>query len=189
MLCFKNETYLKHIGTQDILTERFFLRKFQMEDLNDVYSNWTSDPESAKYNAWKVHSSINVTKEYLIGWIKNYHKNNYYLWAITDKKTKEVIGSISATNIKNKMRYCEIGYTVARKYWNQGIATEVLIGILEFLSKEVGFKNIRAYHHINNTASGKVMQKAGMKYVKNKKQFFLNSEKLMMNCCVYDYKA
>lgn len=188
MLCL-NEIYLKHIGTQDILTERFFLRKFQMEDVNDIYSNWTSDSESAKYNAWKVHSSINVTKEYLSEWIKQYEKKDYYLWAITDKNTKEVIGSISATNIKTKKRYCEIGYTVARKYWNQGIATEVLISILKFLTEEVGFKNIRAYHHIHNIASGKVMQKAGMIYVQNKKQFFLNSEKLVMNCCVYDYIA
>jgi len=171
------------------LTDRFFLRKFQIEDAEDVYTNWTSDSESAKYNAWKVHSSINVTKEYLSEWIKHYEKKDYYLWAITDKNTKEVIGSISATNIKNKKGYCEIGYTVARKYWNKGIATEVLISILEFLTKEVGFKIVRAFHHINNTASGKVMQKAGMKYVQNKKQFFLNSEKLVMNCCVYDYKA
>ncbi len=189
MFCFKNETSLKHIGTQDIVTDRFFLRKFQMEDLNDIYNNWTSDSEAAKYNAWKVHSSINVTKEYLNEWIKQYEKKDYYLWAITDKNTKEVIGSISASNIRNKKLYCEIGYTVSRKYWNKGIATEVLKSILNFLTIKVGFKNIRAYHDVKNIASGKVMQKSGMKYVQNKKQFFLNSEKLVMDCCVYDYKA
>lgn len=188
MFLFKREIYLKHKGTQNIETKRFLLRKFQKYDVQDIYNNWTSDTEAARYNAWKVHDSESVTREYLAEWIKLSQKSNYYHWAITDKETEEVIGSISVSNIKDKKRYCEIGYTVARKYWNQGIATEVLSIVIEYLIKDIGFVNIRALHDVMNKASGRVMEKAGMVYVKNTRQFFLNNDKIIMDCCVYDYK-
>lgn len=188
-MLFKREIYLHHKGTVNIETKRFLLRKFETYDVDDIYNNWTSHNEAAKYNAWKVHDSVSVTKEYLEQWIKEYEKLNNYHWAIMDKETEEVIGSISASNIKNKNRYCEIGYTVGTKYWNNGIATEVLIEVLKYLTKEIGFTNIHAIHDVRNKASGRVMEKAGMIFVKNTKHFFLNSEKLIMNCSVYEYKA
>jgi ribosomal-protein-alanine N-acetyltransferase len=187
MFLLNKDVYLKHIGTQNIETKRFLLRKFDRNDIKDIYSNWTSDIEAAKYNAWKVHDSEKVTSEYLIEWIKLYEKLNYYHWAITDKTTKEVIGSISASNINDRKKYCEVGYTIARKYWNQGIATEVLIKLIDYLTNSVGFITVRALHDVRNKASGRVMEKAGMIYFKNKKQLFLNSDNLIMNCCVYDY--
>ena len=159
-----------------------------MSDAADIYSNWLSDRDSAKYNAWRVHSSIEVTKEYLAEWISLYKKNDYLHWAVVDKETKEVIGSIAVSNIKKRKRYCEIGYTIARKLWNQGIATEVLICTLNYLTKEAEFEKVCALHDIRNEASGRVMKKAGMEFVKNKSQIFLNSNNLIMKCSLYEYK-
>nr|WP_312576046.1 GNAT family N-acetyltransferase [Sedimentibacter sp.] len=187
MFLLNKGSYLNHTGTQNIETKRFLLRKFNKNDISDIYNNWTSDIEAAKYNAWKVHDSENVTRGYLAEWINLYQKSNYYHWAIADKTTDEVIGSISVSNIKDRKRYCEVGYTVARKHWNQGIATEVLIELINYLTNTVGFVNVRALHDVRNKASGRVMEKSGMVYIKNKKQFFLNSDNLIMDCCVYEY--
>ena len=63
-------------GTVQMETERFILREFQMSDAHDMYSNWLSDKDSAKYNAWRVHSSIDETKEYLSEWIGFYKKKD-----------------------------------------------------------------------------------------------------------------
>lgn len=179
---------LNLLGTVNLETERFILRKFRMSDARDIYSNWLSDKDSARYNAWKVHSSIEVTKEYLSEWIDSYNRDNYFHWAIEDKNTEEVIGSITVSNIKKRKRYCEIGYSIAKKLWNQGIATEVLIRVLKFLTEEVGIKTVGAMHDVRNQASGKVMKKAGMKFVKNTTQIFLNSSNFIMKCSVYEYK-
>ena len=188
MLIYKNDDNLKHKGTVTLYTDRFILRKFHINDVHEVFLNWSSDKDSAKYNAWSVHSSENVTKEYLSDWIDCYKKNNYYHWAIMDNINEEVIGSVSVSNVKDKKKYCEIGYTVAKKRWNEGIATEVVIRVLEFLVDEVGFKTVRAMHDIRNEASGKVMRKAGMVFVKNKIQIFLSGQNFIMKCSVYDYK-
>jgi ribosomal-protein-alanine N-acetyltransferase len=187
MCLIKESKCLNHKGTQVLYTERFMLRKFREADLCDVYRNWTSDEEAARYNAWKVHDSEGVTREYLNEWMRYYNKDNYYHWAITDAETSEVIGSISITNINDRRKCCETGYTVSRKLWNQGIATEVLKEVLRYLTEDVGFQKIRAYHDIRNKASGRVMEKAGMKYIRNKKKLFLSFDKIVINCCVYEY--
>lgn len=180
---------LNLLGSVNLETERFILRKFRMSDARDIYSNWLSDKDSARYNAWKVHSSIEVTKEYLSEWIDSYNRDDYFHWAIEDKNTEEVIGSITVSNVKKRKRYCEVGYSIAKKMWNQGIATEVLIRILKFLTEEVGFERVGALHDVRNQASGKVMKKAGMKFVKNTRQIFLNSSNFIMKCSIYEYKS
>lgn len=186
-LCIKTSN-LKHKGTVLLETDRFILRQFKLSDVQDIFDNWSSDIDSAKYNAWSVHENEKITKSYVSEWVDYYKKINYYHWAIVDKNNEEVIGSISVSNIKNKKRYCEVGYTVAKKRWNQGIATEVLVYILEFLTSDVGFETIRAMHDIRNKASGRVMEKAGMVYIKDQLQIFLSGRNLIMNCSIYEYK-
>lgn len=178
---------MKHSGTQVLETDRFILRKFNMTDAHDIYINWLSDKDSAKYNAWRVHSSIEVTKEYLSEWIDSYKKDNYYHWAIEDKDSEEVIGSITVSNIKKRKKYCEIGYTIAKKLWNKGIATEVLNCVLNYLTNSEGFETVCAFHDVRNEASGRVMKKAGMTFVKNKTQIFLNSNNFIMKCSLYQF--
>jgi ribosomal-protein-alanine N-acetyltransferase len=176
-------------GTVQMETKRFVLRKFKMSDAHDIYSNWLSDKDSAKYNAWRVHTSIDETKEYLSEWMSFYKRNDYLHWAVVDKDTEEVIGSITVSNIKKWKKYCEIGYTIAKKLWNQGIATEVLVSVLHYLTQEAGFEKVCAIHDIRNEASGKVMKKAGMKFVKNKTQIFLNSDNLVVRCSLYEFRG
>lgn len=187
-LCFCNEVYLKHLGTVPLETERFVLRQFQLNDVHDVYVNWSSDKDAARYNAWSVHENENETKIYVSEWVGNYKKSNYYHWAVVDKNNEEVIGSISVSNIKNRKKYCEIGYTVAKKRWNEGIATEVLKQVIEFLTYEVGFETLCAMHDVRNKASGRVMEKAGMIFVKNQLKIFLSGRNFVMNCSFYEYK-
>lgn len=187
-LCFCNESYLKHLGTVSLETERFVLRQFQLNDVHDIYVNWASDNDAAKYNAWSVHENENETRIYVSEWVGYYKKANYYHWAVVDKNNGEVIGSISVSNIKNRKKYCEIGYTVAKKRWNEGIATEVLKEVIEFLTFDVGFETLCAMHDVRNKASGRVMEKAGMIFVKNQLKIFLSGRNFVMNCSFYEYK-
>lgn len=188
MLIINEKNKLKHIGSITLHTDRFILRQFRLSDTHEVYENWSSDFEAAKYNAWSVHENEKVTETYVTEWFESYKSKKSYHWAVVDKETDEVIGSISVSNIKNRKKYCEVGYTVARKRWNEGIATEILKTVLNFLTLEVGFETVCALHDIRNIASGKVMEKAGMTYVKNKFCFFLSGMNFFMNCRVYEYR-
>ena len=41
-------------GTQKIETQRLILRRFKIEDAEDMYNNWASDPEVTRYLTWPV---------------------------------------------------------------------------------------------------------------------------------------
>ena len=61
-------------------------------------------------------------------------------------------------------RDCEIGYMLLTEYWSQGIMTEALTAVMEYLFDQVGMNRIEARHDVNNPHSGAVMKKCGMRY-------------------------
>ena len=67
--------------------------------------------------------------------------------------------------IKRPSNKAELAYWVAKKYWNHGIATEAARAIIEYGFNTLNLNSIFARFLDNNPASGKVMQKIGMKYV------------------------
>lgn len=153
---------INDLGTKTLETNRLILRKFIIEDAEGMYNNWATDKECCKYLSWDVHKDINETKQILNKWVEEYKDNSYH-WVVELKETKEIIGSISIVKNHKKDLYCEIGYCYGSKYWNKGYATEALHIVIDYLLNECNYNLIEADHVLENIASGRVMQKAGMK--------------------------
>lgn len=64
---------------------------------------------------------------------------------------------------RDKFQTCEIGYNYGSKYWGNGYATEALKEVCRYLLDKVGYRLVEAQHISANPASGRVMEKAGMK--------------------------
>lgn len=144
-----------------LYTNRLVLRLFRDGDAEAMYRNWTSDERVAKYCRWHTHKSIAETQEYLLKCLKS-----EYCWAITLKGSDEPIGAIDLVGV-NSAGVPEIGYVLSYGHWGQGIMTEAVKAVIEELFR-CGYKKIGACHHIDNPASGRVMQKCGMTYVENR---------------------
>ena len=155
---------LTHKGTIEFKTPRLLLRKFMMEDAEPMFNNYANDPEVTKFLPWAPHGSVENTKLLLADWIPQYKNPSYYNWAIELKDLHELIGGISIDDTKEEDRRCEIGYCMAKTYWNQGIMSEVVDAVLNHLFTEIGYNRIQAKHDVNNPASGRVMEKVGMKF-------------------------
>ena len=80
-------------------TQRLILRRFVIEDADDMYNNWASDPEVTRYLTWPVHSSVEVTRSLLTEWVSLYENGGYFSWAMEYKETGEVIGNISVVRL------------------------------------------------------------------------------------------
>ena len=143
-----------------IETNRFYIRKFNINDVNQMFDNWTSDDEVTKYLTWYTHENIDVTKEY-INFVINTNQTNF---VIVTKDTNEVIGSIASGDDSADYTTCELGYCLSRKYWNQGVMTEVVDAYLHELFINKNYQVVLAKHMIDNPASGKVMIKCGFRY-------------------------
>ena len=155
---------MKNRGTQKIITERFILRRFTVNDAEEMFHHWANDPEVTKYLRWPEHQNIEITKKILDEWVANYDDSTYYSWAITLKENDMVIGSIGIMNVREVDECGEIGYCIGKSWWGKGIMTEVLKAVISYGFHETGFNRLEADHSINNPVSGRVMQKAGMVY-------------------------
>ncbi|QSX06904.1 GNAT family N-acetyltransferase [Sedimentibacter sp. zth1] len=183
------ENRIKHLGSVVLKTERLYLRKFSVDDAGKMFNNWAADEDVSKYTLWRPNKTVAETREYLRDWVDKYQFNEYYHWGIVVTETDELIGSISISSINNFLKTCNVGYTISKKYWNKGIATEALRKVLDYMVNIVGMEKIFAYHDVENKASGRVMQKCGMKYIKRKKKIFLNTLKTVIVCDYYCFYA
>lgn len=155
---------MKHLGTRKIETERLILRRFTLDDAEMMYKNWASDPEVTKFLMWPTHDSIEVTQLVLTDWVASYAKEDKYEWCIAKKENDEPIGSIGVVHTDEKVSSMEIGYCISRHYWHQGITSEAMKAVMEYLLEEVGAKRIESRHDPRNPHSGAVMRKCGLKY-------------------------
>lgn len=77
MVKIKGVKIMHHKGTALLTTKRLVLRKFKIEDAENMYHNWASDPEVTRYLTWPAHSSVEVTKMILNEWITQDHDQQY----------------------------------------------------------------------------------------------------------------
>ena len=155
---------LTHKGTQTIETSRLILRRAIREDAAPMFRNWASDPEVTKFLTWPAHSNIAVSEMVIGSWLQEYEKESYYQWMIVLKELGEPIGSISVVRQNDRVEEAEIGYCIGRRWWHKGIVSEALAAVIKYLFEEVGMNRVAARHDPNNSHSGGVMRKCGMKY-------------------------
>lgn len=149
------------IGTIPLETERLLLRRFTIEDAQNVFNNWASDKNTCRTSNWDCYKNVEFTKDILKKWIAKYDEGDYN-WAVELKSSHEIIGNINAVNFSEKHQNCEIGYAYGSKYWNKGYATEALKRVIDFFLNDVQIHLVEAKHASSNPQSGRVLQKAGM---------------------------
>lgn len=172
---------MRHVGTQQLETERLILRRLLPQDAAQMYQNWASDPEVTRWLRWEPHKDPAETQELLTAWAALYPNPDYYQWAIVEKAGGQVFGSISVCNSllgepQQKTEWpglnladglWEPGYCIGRKWWNQGFTTEALQAVVDFWFTQVQGDFLVCCHAVPNPASGKVMEKAGFVYHHN----------------------
>jgi ribosomal-protein-alanine N-acetyltransferase len=63
---------LTHKGTQRIQTERLILRRFTMNDTDDIFRNYASDDEVTRFLSFSSHQSIDDTKSVVNKWLEQF---------------------------------------------------------------------------------------------------------------------
>lgn len=144
-------------------TERLILRPLTVADAQEVFENWTSDPEVARFMRWERHADVSVTRQWLEGEESAVDSDAVYDWGFVLKETGELIGSGGLVFQKEKRMY-ELGYNIMKKYWNRGLTTEAATEIVDFAKNVLKCKRLYCGHAKDNPASGRVMVKVGFEY-------------------------
>ena len=84
-----------------------------------------------------------------------------HFWGIAlDEK---LIGSVCIVGVNDYDQKAILGYCLSQEYWSKGYATEAVSAVLRYMFVEVGLNRIEASHAVNNIASGRVLEKVGMR--------------------------
>lgn len=154
------------MNTPILQTKRLQLRPLLISDARDIYQNWATDPEVAKYMRWSVHASILVTE----GWLKevedNAERSTVFDWGFVLKENQMLIGSGGLYWSEEKGCF-ELGYNLMKKYWNQGLTTEAAAAMVQFAKEVLQQKELFSCYAKENVASGRVMEKVGFRYQKD----------------------
>lgn len=175
---------LNHKGTNYIETDRLILRRFRSEDAPAMFRNWAGDREVPKFLTWNVHRSVADTECVVNMWTAQYNDTSTYNWVIVLKELGEPIGSIDVCRIYENIGGAEIGYCIGKPWWGKGIMTEAFSAVIPYLFN-AGFEQIRAAHAVQNPASGRVMEKCGLKYEGTFRRFFRSTAGELLDLSFY----
>lgn len=158
-------------------TPRLALRPLRMRDAQDLYA-YASDPQVSRHVLWETHENVGQSRQFLRAAIWQYRKGLPGSFAITLRDSGRMIGTIGFMWVNTDHRSAEVGYSLSREYWNQGIMTEALRAVVAFGFDTLRLNRIEAQHETDNPASGRVMAHVGMRYegtlrqrLKNKGRF------------------
>jgi RimJ/RimL family protein N-acetyltransferase len=140
-------------------TERLRLRKVKLADAEAIYRQYAQDAEVTKYVSWHAHKDIEETRDYVRMCLLAWDAGNAFHWVIERLEDKQVIGMVSARAGGEKW---ELGYVLARIHWERGYMTEAVKGIISWAMRQKDIYRIWAVCDVDNLASARVMEKAGM---------------------------
>jgi RimJ/RimL family protein N-acetyltransferase len=143
-------------------TKRLLLRPFKLSDGPRV--------KDLAGNIAIADTTMNIPHPYKNGmaeeWIST-HETKFEAGELSNgaiilKSTNSLIGAIGLS-INSRFNRAELGYWIAKEYWKQGYCTEAATTVLEYGFQKLDLNKIIATHITRNPASGKVMEKIGMK--------------------------
>jgi [ribosomal protein S5]-alanine N-acetyltransferase len=143
-------------------TERLILRPFELADAERV-QQLAGDFEVAD-------TTLNIPHPYREGmaeaWILT-HKPMFRAGVLANYavtfRSGELIGAVGL-RIDPRHNNAELGYWIGRAHWGNGYCTEAARGVLVYAFYVLELNRVHASHLARNPASGRVMQKLGMRH-------------------------
>lgn len=154
-----------------IETERLILRDYRPDDLAAVHT-FRSDPAAVRFMSDQPEpATVAETIAWLDGAIHHNALRPRDAWnlAVATKDPAHVIGWIGFGGSENHIGegHHGVGYMLNSAEWGKGYATEALSAAIAFMHDTLGGEAIWAHCFAANLASERVMQKAGMHFVRD----------------------
>lgn len=149
-------------------TDRLVLRRFTEDDV-DLLVDLDADPEVMRYiNGGMPTSRAEVADEVLPAFLGYYQRYpGYGFWAAIEKATGQFLGWFHFRPKPDGYDdEPELGYRLRRSAWGRGYATEGSRALIDKGFAEFGVQRVFAETMAVNTASRRVMEKAGLRYAR-----------------------
>jgi RimJ/RimL family protein N-acetyltransferase len=149
-------------------TEHLVLRRFAHDDVDNLVE-LDGDPEVMRYiTGGRPTSRDEIQSDVLPAFLGYYERYpGYGFWAAVERSTGSFIGWFHFRAAKGAPPgEVELGYRLRRSAWGKGYATEGSRALIDRGFSELGVQRVVAFTMVVHVASRRVMEKAGLKFVR-----------------------
>lgn len=152
-----------NIFTMELHTKRLLLDEVVPSDLDNIHL-LHSFPEVDRYNTMGIPETIEQSASLLSGWMahQDQQPRTSYIFCMRSVATKEFVGLMALNLGKPKYKMAEVWYKIFPAHWGHGYTTEALAQVLKFGFEVLQLHRIEAGCAVENVASVRVLEKAGM---------------------------
>jgi RimJ/RimL family protein N-acetyltransferase len=149
-------------------TERLVLRRFTDDDVENLVE-LDSDPDVMRFINGGRPTPRDEVENVLLPMFLDYHKRSagYGFWAAVEKSTERFVGWFHLRPAEGAQPgEVELGYRLRKSAWGKGYGTEGSRGLIQKGFAELGVERVVASTMVGNVASRRVMEKAGLEFVR-----------------------
>lgn len=145
----------------DLITARLRLRPLAAADAVDV-RRLAGDFAVAETTLSIPHPYPDGAAEAWIASLAGPEARGQVVYAVTERTAGTFFGVVGLVVEPHHLR-AELGYWVGVPYWGRGYATEAARAVLEYAFETLALHRVHACHFGRNPASGRVLEKIGMR--------------------------
>ena len=136
---------------------RVTLRAPTLDDAELLFERVASDPEVPRYMSWRPHPDVAETRRVITD---VFNVGGETTWLI---ELREGGGPIGVCGWRRPQPHIiDFGYCLGRRWWRQGIMSEVVQLLLAKAQRDPTVYRVTAHCHVDNTASARLLERSGL---------------------------
>lgn len=164
---------IENIFNTEIETERLLLRKLVIDDASDMFE-YTSNPDVTMHLSWEPHTEKAQAKSFIESVLEKIDRTSTeFTYGIELKNEKKIIGALKISNISYYNKRGEFTSILNPGYQRKGYMGEAWQGLLRFCFVSAGLNRIQSLVTVENIASQKKNDKAGLLYEGRLKDYWI----------------
>jgi ribosomal-protein-alanine N-acetyltransferase len=150
------------ISVLPIETDRLIIRLFRESDA-DAFFAWRNDAQVARYTLWDYPFAMERAEAFCAkqAAIENLPMGEWFQLFVEERVSGDPVGDIGLGLNADADGALHIGYSISRKHWGKGYATEAVGSAMITIAQAVGLEHLKAEIDARNPSSGRVLEKLG----------------------------
>lgn len=146
-------------------TARLLLRAYSPADF-EAFAEMRADPEVMRFIGHGGPGTAEQARAWQERNDRRWLEEGFGMWAVVERASGELAGWCGLSRLDTTDEV-EVGYGLARRAWGRGFATEAARAALRYGFERLGLARIVAVVNPSNRASRHVVEKLGLRYVKD----------------------
>jgi ribosomal-protein-alanine N-acetyltransferase len=144
----------------ELPTPRLRLRAPREQDAAAMLSIY-ADPAVCRYLPWGAWASIDVARERTVRYVEGMAAGDMVQLLILRASDDAVLGDCTLFHLDAQCRRAEVGYSLAKAAWGQGIVQEAVGALLRFGFDTMELNRVEADIDPRNAASARSLERLG----------------------------